>query len=929
MNGPAGWSASPWVEAVGWMLLHSLWQGAGVALALAVVLGLLRRAPSPARYLVACAAMVLMVALPGLTLLRSGVSHPSPRAGRVSTAEPAVIARMTPILDDLGSIPRPAPSRIVDRIEPMLPMIVAVWMAGVGGFSLRLLGGWIQARRWVRCQTRPLADPWPDRVERLKERLGLRRAVALLESARIEVPMVVGWVRPAVLVPVAAVSGLTVAELEAILAHELAHIRRHDYLVNVIQCVVEVVMFYHPAAWWVSGAIRRERESCCDDLAVSVCRDRVTYARALAAMEGLRVPAFSVSTAANGGVLLARVRRVLKPQEESMNPVRILAGLAVVLAAAPLWLARGNSDEPGPAAPDKAPVAATSPGSFPSLPVVEKGATERQEPFPDRSFADLLTTVEEAPTGRFIAAAGPKRTRTVANQKLDTTPGPIVEGDSDRSVQCLDPPSEAEVLAKLPKTNEKDPAAYKTQRNNVRVVVEKIADKVNAVKDYSLAGPCQLVHCHYKCTVSYDQLYWSDYPIPFNHVDHKVEIVYIDKDHLRRVPGPGQASWDRTDQRTADRADSIRQTRKWSGGAVAEIKIWYEGHVTITPEKTKVELLSQVGQPFDPQRIDTDVKSLMRTNVFSQVDAYQEESPPGSGKHALIFVVREMPVLTHVEFRGRKAIRLEEIEDATLLKKGNRADPIRTRNAVHSILRLYQDKGYELAQVELLEGGNPGDTRVVLQIFEGPRVKIGSIDFVGCQFATPAILRTRIAGRPEDPGLSGMSHRDLLDEDRQKLIEYYQAQGFLEAQVTPVTRKGANPGEIELTFKIKEGLRYSVRKAIIEGNSRIKTEALTADLELHSGRPFLLTMRDADRRRLLSKYTQIGCIDTKISVEPRFIDQPGVVDLVYRIEEGEPYVLGELDIQQIDRMIEKLQGLRRELGGGRKDAAVSPASGIR
>src|SRR5262249_18465121 len=110
----------------------------------------------------------------------------------------------------------------------MLPAIVACWMAGVGLCSLRLLGGWFQARLWVRHQTRLMAAPWPGRIERLKERLGVRGVVALLESARVEVPMVVGWLRPAILGPAAALSGLSPAELEAILAHELAHIRRHD-----------------------------------------------------------------------------------------------------------------------------------------------------------------------------------------------------------------------------------------------------------------------------------------------------------------------------------------------------------------------------------------------------------------------------------------------------------------------------------------------------------------------------------------------------------------------------------------------------------------------------------------------------------------------------------------------------------------------------
>ena len=214
----------------------------------------------------------------------------------------------------------------------------------------------------MRRDTRPLVCPW---IDRLKERMGIRRAVALLESARVEVPMVVGWLRPAILVPVAALSGLTAPELEAILAHELAHIRRHDYLVNLLQCVVEILMFYHPATWWITRVIRREREHCCDDMAVAACRDRLTYARALAAMEGLRVPAFSLSPAANGGNLLARVRRILKPQEESMKPVRMLLGLAVVLAVAPIWLARAD-DQSAKANPRSARPPMDCPQAFPN-----------------------------------------------------------------------------------------------------------------------------------------------------------------------------------------------------------------------------------------------------------------------------------------------------------------------------------------------------------------------------------------------------------------------------------------------------------------------------------------------------------------------------------------------------------------------------------
>jgi outer membrane protein insertion porin family len=350
------------------------------------------------------------------------------------------------------------------------------------------------------------------------------------------------------------------------------------------------------------------------------------------------------------------------------------------------------------------------------------------------------------------------------------------------------------------------------------------------------------------------------------------------------------------------------QVDKLPEGTISEVR--FEGNATIPAEKIKAKLLSKVGQPLDQQKVNADLKSLMGTKWFSDVQIYYEESPPQSGKLILTFAVHEMPVLTHVEFRGRKAIRQKEIEDTTGLKKGNRADSSHTRTSLGQILRLYQEKGYDLAEVDLVEGGNPGDTKVVIQIFEGPKVQISSIHFVGNQFASAATLKTHISTRKPILGLFGKYHRDMLDEDRQKLIDYYQKQGFFEARVTPVTRPGKNPGEVDLEFVVHEGTRYKVRHVIIEGNSKIKTAALMSDLELHSGRPFLEAVREADKNRILIKYNEIGCIDTSVTPEPKFTNQLGVVDLVYKIEEGEPYVLGELRIVGNARTRDKV--IRRE-----------------
>ena len=162
-----------------------------------------------------------------------------------------------------------------------------------------------------------------------------RRAITLLESTLVDVPTVIGWLKPVVLLPASAVAALSPQQLEAILAHELAHIRRHDYLVNLLQTLVETVLFYHPAVWWLSRRIRIERENCCDDLAVSLCGDPVAYANALADLESLRsetAPTHHIAMAATGGALLQRVRRLLgAPSSHSGRGPAWLAGSVALL----------------------------------------------------------------------------------------------------------------------------------------------------------------------------------------------------------------------------------------------------------------------------------------------------------------------------------------------------------------------------------------------------------------------------------------------------------------------------------------------------------------------------------------------------------------------------------------------------------------------
>src|SRR5881396_918641 len=215
-------------------------------------------------------------------------------------------------------------------VEPALPWAVALWLGGVLLLSARLASGLLATWRLATTGTRPVPEAWRQALARLATRLRVSPPVRLLASALIHVPAVIGWWRPVILIPVSVLtgSGLTPLQLDALLAHELAHVRRHDYLVNLLQSVIETLLFYHPAVWWVSHRIRVEREHCCDDLAVAACGDARCYATALLAIEQLRA-ASALALAASGGSLLDRIRRLLSPAAAEPFP-RWLAGVVGV-----------------------------------------------------------------------------------------------------------------------------------------------------------------------------------------------------------------------------------------------------------------------------------------------------------------------------------------------------------------------------------------------------------------------------------------------------------------------------------------------------------------------------------------------------------------------------------------------------------------------
>lgn len=340
--------------ALGWTLLHFVWQGAVCALLLAVANVMLRRAAPQARYVAASAVLLAMLVLPVLTyrLVRGAGASGSASVGvdvAASSPAPSPFVAATP---RAGHAPRvtPAPravsvatmaSSLRERLEPWLPSLVGLWAVGVVLLSVRGVGGWAMVQRLRRTGLgqAPAAE---ETLQRLVAAMRVSAPVRLYESALVHVPTVVGWLRPVILLPASALTGLSPEQLELILAHELAHIRRRDYLVNLVQTGAETLLFYHPAVWWVSHRMRVEREHCCDDLAIAAAGSPVRYARALADLEELCVlgregqPVFAM--AATSGSLLSRIARLLAPPGDAARAPR---GFAAVVALASLCLALG------------------------------------------------------------------------------------------------------------------------------------------------------------------------------------------------------------------------------------------------------------------------------------------------------------------------------------------------------------------------------------------------------------------------------------------------------------------------------------------------------------------------------------------------------------------------------------------------------------
>ncbi|TLU97878.1 M56 family metallopeptidase [Dyadobacter luticola] len=299
------------ITAFGWTLVHSLWQTTVLCLLAAAVFYLLRKSASNIRY----ATGIGFLSLQALTSAATFIYYQfkaTPAVGNAGKSLKNVsLQAVTPILNVVKN-PLPMTLKIQFWLSAHLHELVVCWLIGAGFLLLRFLGGWIFTER-LRLNAKIVMDrEWRARFGVIIAKMNISKSIEFKESAKILTPMVIGAFSPVVLIPIGLLSGFSTAQVEAILAHELAHIRRNDYLVNMLQSFMEVVFFFHPAIWWLSDRVRAEREHCCDDIALTVCGDKMSLAHALVKVaEWQTAPRMAMAFASKKPLLLRRVQRVL------------------------------------------------------------------------------------------------------------------------------------------------------------------------------------------------------------------------------------------------------------------------------------------------------------------------------------------------------------------------------------------------------------------------------------------------------------------------------------------------------------------------------------------------------------------------------------------------------------------------------------------
>lgn len=316
------------------------------------------------------------------------------------------------------------------------------------------------------------------------------------------------------------------------------------------------------------------------------------------------------------------------------------------------------------------------------------------------------------------------------------------------------------------------------------------------------------------------------------------------------------------------------------------------GNTRVPNERITAMLHSRVGRYYDPETVQRDVRSLMGSGMFQNVKTYKNDIDGGK---SITFEVFERPVVQYVRFVGNDGINDEKLLKDLALKPGDPLNGFSVEETRRSLQQVYRDKGYADAHIEIIEGTQPKDKGVVFQVHEGGVQRIYKVDFVGNTIASDARLKTQIKSKPGILWLfGGKVRRDQIGQDVERLTAYYRRLGYFRARVGRKVEYNADRDWVTLTFVIDEGARYRVRNITAEGNENLEIAQILSEVQSQPGEFFNLDRMRTDLNTVRDLYGSQGYIFSKIEAEPRFQEKPGVLDIVFKINEGEQYRVGRI-----------------------------------
>jgi outer membrane protein insertion porin family len=325
---------------------------------------------------------------------------------------------------------------------------------------------------------------------------------------------------------------------------------------------------------------------------------------------------------------------------------------------------------------------------------------------------------------------------------------------------------------------------------------------------------------------------------------------------------------------------------------VVDVKI--RGNKSLPFDKILPHIRTRPGRPFDLELIEEDVRRLDRTHMFVNVKTYWQQV---DGGRIVIFDVLERPLLSEVLFVGCSEIRRKTLAKESELKKGDPVDPFAIEEARRKLEEFYHKRGFTGARIVLLEGDKAEDRRAVFLINEGTKQRVWKTDFVGNTIASDDRLKTQIKSKPPFLYLfKGELDRKEVDEDLDRLTAYYRGLGFFRARIGRELAFNEKENWVTVTFVIDEGPRYKVRNVSVLGNTKYTSDVLMADLKLKDGEYFNQAKMTADQTSLQDKYGGIGYVFTDVKADPRFLEEPGQLDLVYSITEGDRFRVGKINV---------------------------------